>query len=175
MKTRIPTSRSMRGRMTRSRILAAITVRRWMCRITVCAVAWSNRHLLCGRRMLPRVVDRAGADRCRKCGAGARHSADSEWSHRIPVGSGTWMMSLLPESAIELCDGRRSDLEQQGTRFGGGRYCPSSTRLSISPRGRLGVNWNEFSARRYRGRTLQNAVTPTALNVARSLDLCCVQ
>ena len=47
--------------------------------------------------------------------------------------------------------------------------------LSISPCGRLGVNWNEFSARRYRGRTLQNAVTPTALNVARSLDLCCVQ
>jgi hypothetical protein len=37
------------------------------------------------------------------------------------------------------------------------------------------ANWNEFSARRYRGRTLQNAVTPTALNVARSLDLCCVQ
>jgi hypothetical protein len=37
------------------------------------------------------------------------------------------------------------------------------------------VNSNEFSASRYRGRTLQNAVTPTALNVARSLDLCCVQ
>jgi hypothetical protein len=28
------------------------------------------------------------------------------------------------ESTIELCDGRPSDVERQGTRFGGGRYCP---------------------------------------------------
>lgn len=25
---------------------------------------------------------------------------------------------------IELCDGRPSDVEREGTRFGGGRYCP---------------------------------------------------
>jgi hypothetical protein len=28
------------------------------------------------------------------------------------------------EVAIELCDGRPSDVEQGGTRFGGGRFCP---------------------------------------------------
>jgi hypothetical protein len=27
---------------------------------------------------------------------------------------------------IELCDGRPSDVERQGTSFGGGRYCPWS-------------------------------------------------
>jgi hypothetical protein len=61
------------------------------------------------------------------------------------------------------------------TGFGGGRYCRWSARIVDIAAPRLGVNRNEFSARRYRGRTLQNAVTPTALNVARSLDLCCVK
>jgi hypothetical protein len=28
------------------------------------------------------------------------------------------------QAAIELCDGRPSMVEQQGTSFGGGRYCP---------------------------------------------------
>jgi len=28
------------------------------------------------------------------------------------------------EAAIELCDGRPSDVERQGTAFGGGRFCP---------------------------------------------------
>ena len=28
------------------------------------------------------------------------------------------------ESTIELCDGRPSDVERQGTGFGGGRFCP---------------------------------------------------
>jgi hypothetical protein len=28
------------------------------------------------------------------------------------------------EVAIELCDGRPSDVERQGAAFGGGRYCP---------------------------------------------------
>jgi hypothetical protein len=30
------------------------------------------------------------------------------------------------ESTIELCDGRPSDVERQGTGFGGGRFCPWS-------------------------------------------------
>ena len=28
------------------------------------------------------------------------------------------------EATIELCDGRPSDVERQGTNFGGGRFCP---------------------------------------------------
>jgi hypothetical protein len=28
------------------------------------------------------------------------------------------------ESTIELCDGRPSDVERQGSAFGGGRFCP---------------------------------------------------
>jgi hypothetical protein len=30
------------------------------------------------------------------------------------------------EFTIELCDGRPSDVEREGVRFGGGRYCPWS-------------------------------------------------
>ena len=33
------------------------------------------------------------------------------------------------EVAIELCDGRPSDVERQGTAFGGGRFCPWSARV----------------------------------------------
>jgi hypothetical protein len=31
---------------------------------------------------------------------------------------------IFAESTIELCDGRPSDVERQGTGFGGGRFCP---------------------------------------------------
>ena len=31
---------------------------------------------------------------------------------------------MFVESTIELCDGRPSDVERQGTAFGGGRFCP---------------------------------------------------
>src|SRR5262245_1431071 len=55
---------------------------------------------------------------------------------RIPIGrivSGTevntgWSWHLedltFAESTIELCDGRPSDVEREGARFGGGRFCP---------------------------------------------------
>ena len=33
------------------------------------------------------------------------------------------------EVAIELCDGRPSDVERQGVQFGGGRFCPWSARV----------------------------------------------
>lgn len=33
------------------------------------------------------------------------------------------------ETAIELCDGRPSDVERQGSQFGGGRYCPWNARV----------------------------------------------
>jgi hypothetical protein len=33
------------------------------------------------------------------------------------------------EVAIELCDGRPSDVERQGTGFGGGRFCPWNARV----------------------------------------------
>jgi hypothetical protein len=31
---------------------------------------------------------------------------------------------IFVESTIELCDGRPSDVEREGTAFGGGRFCP---------------------------------------------------
>jgi hypothetical protein len=33
------------------------------------------------------------------------------------------------EVTIELCDGRPSDVERDGVRFGGGRFCPWSARV----------------------------------------------
>jgi hypothetical protein len=33
------------------------------------------------------------------------------------------------EAAVELCDGRPSDVERQGTEFGGGRFCPWTARM----------------------------------------------
>ena len=40
----------------------------------------------------------------------------------------TWHLEdvSFAEATIELCDGRPSDVERQGTAFGGGRYCPWS-------------------------------------------------
>ena len=39
------------------------------------------------------------------------------------------------EVAIELCDGRPSDVEREGVQFGGGRFCPWSTQvIAISRR-----------------------------------------
>jgi hypothetical protein len=38
------------------------------------------------------------------------------------------------EITIELCDGRPSDVEREGTGFGGGRYCPWTARIvAIDP------------------------------------------
>ena len=33
------------------------------------------------------------------------------------------------EFTIELCDGRPSDVEREGTSFGGGRFCPWTARV----------------------------------------------
>jgi len=40
----------------------------------------------------------------------------------------TWHLEdvAFVEVTIELCDGRPSDVERQGTSFGGGRFCPWS-------------------------------------------------
>jgi hypothetical protein len=55
---------------------------------------------------------------------------------RVAVGGGVnqgWSWHLeevgFAESAIELCDGRPSDVERQGVQFGGGRFCPWSARV----------------------------------------------
>jgi hypothetical protein len=55
---------------------------------------------------------------------------------RIVLGTGVnagWSWHLedveFVEVAIELCDGRPSDVERQGTQFGGGRFCPWSARI----------------------------------------------
>src|SRR5262245_36666527 len=66
----------------------------------------------------------------------ATHAAHAGGPARIPIGrivSGTqvnmgWSWHLedltFAESTIELCDGRPSDVERQGTGFGGGSFCP---------------------------------------------------
>ena len=57
-------------------------------------------------------------------------------SGRIVAGGGVnqgWSWHLeevgFAEAAIELCDGRPSDVERQGVQFGGGRFCPWSARV----------------------------------------------
>ena len=77
----------------------------------------------------------------------AAHAAQVGGQARIPTGRivpGTqanigWSWHLedvaFAESTIELCDGRPSDVERQGTSFGGGRYCPwSATIVDIERR-----------------------------------------
>jgi len=68
----------------------------------------------------------------------AAHAAQRGGAARIPIGrivSGSqantgWSWHLedltFAEAAIELCDGRPSDVERQGIGFGGGRFCPWS-------------------------------------------------
>jgi len=61
---------------------------------------------------------------------------------RIVAGAGanagwTWHLEdvTFAEVAIELCDGRPSDVERQGVQFGGGRFCPwSATVVSLVER-----------------------------------------
>jgi len=52
---------------------------------------------------------------------------------RIVAGTGVntgWSWHLedveFADATIELCDGRPSDVEREGTGYGGGRYCPWS-------------------------------------------------
>jgi hypothetical protein len=66
----------------------------------------------------------------------AVHRAQQGGTARIPSGRiilGTsenagwsWHLEDLAfvEVAIELCDGRPSDVERDGAQFGGGRFCP---------------------------------------------------
>ena len=68
----------------------------------------------------------------------AARAAQSGGPARIPIGrivAGTqvnsgWSWHLedvtFVEVAIELCDGRASDVERAGIQFGGGRFCPWS-------------------------------------------------
>lgn len=37
---------------------------------------------------------------------------------------------VFAEVTIEVCDGRPSDVERQGTAFGGGRFCPWTARIT---------------------------------------------
>jgi hypothetical protein len=71
----------------------------------------------------------------------AARAAQKGGSARIPNGrivSGTsvntgWSWHLedveFVEVAIELCDGRPSDVEREGVQFDGGRFCPWSARV----------------------------------------------
>lgn len=147
--------------------------------MTVCAVAIVT-FSAADERLHAWLTDRDQIDAARAAQAGGtqrglRLGASYPEPTSTPVGSGTWMMSLLLKAQSDCAPAVGPTSNSKGPASGvavTARRLPGS---SISPRGRLGVNWNEFSARRYRGRTFQNAVTPTALNVARSLDLCCVQ
>jgi hypothetical protein len=68
----------------------------------------------------------------------AARAAQSGGGARIPIGrvvEGTqvntgWSWHLqdvtFTEAAIELCDGRPTDVEREGIQFGGGRFCPWS-------------------------------------------------
>jgi hypothetical protein len=77
----------------------------------------------------------------------AAHAAQAGGLARIPVGRivrGTqantgWSWHLedvaFAESTTELCDGRPSDVEREGTSFDGGRFCPwMATIVDIDPR-----------------------------------------
>ena len=69
-------------------------------------------------------------------------SAQNGGRSRIPNGrivTGTdvntgWSWHLedlaFAETTTEVCDGRPSDVERQGTRFGGGRFCPWTAVIS---------------------------------------------
>ena len=71
----------------------------------------------------------------------AARAAQSGGTARIPNGrivsggsvNAPWSWHLedveFAEVAIELCDGRPSDVERAGTGFGGGRFCPWSARV----------------------------------------------
>jgi hypothetical protein len=74
----------------------------------------------------------------------AARAAQAGAAARIPIGrivagaqiNTGWSWHLedveFVEVAIELCDGRPSDVERQGPAFGGGRFCPwSATVLRI--------------------------------------------
>lgn len=76
----------------------------------------------------------------------AARAAQAGGPARIPIGrvvGGTevntgWSWHLedvaFAESTIELCDGRPSDVEREGSTFGGGSYCPwAATIVDIAP------------------------------------------
>jgi hypothetical protein len=74
------------------------------------------------------------ADRGRARSSRRRVGAHSTWANRPGVGVNSgWSWHLenveFVEVAIELCDGRPSDVERQGTQFGGGRFCPWGARV----------------------------------------------
>ena len=77
----------------------------------------------------------------------AARAAQAGGPARIPTGrivagmqvntGWSWHLQDLSfaEATIELCDGRPSDVERQGTGFGGGRYCPwAATIVEINTR-----------------------------------------
>ena len=72
----------------------------------------------------------------------AARAAQAGGSIRIPngkivtgaqVNSGwSWHLEEIEfaELTTEVCDGRPSDVEREGTRYGGGRYCPWGARVT---------------------------------------------
>jgi hypothetical protein len=73
----------------------------------------------------------------------AARAAQAGGAANIPIGrivSGaqvnrgwSWHLEDLAfvEATVEVCDGRPSDVERQGTRFGDGRYCPWTARITV--------------------------------------------
>jgi hypothetical protein len=79
------------------------------------------------------ITDESQVEAARRAEDGGKASIPNG---RIVAGSGvnlgwTWHLEDVEfaETAIELCDGRPSDVERQGVAFGGGRFCPWSARV----------------------------------------------
>jgi hypothetical protein len=79
----------------------------------------------------------AGADQI-----AAARAAQAGGSTKIPNGrivagvqvntGWSWHLEEIEfaDVTIEVCDGRPSDVEREGTRYGGGRYCPWGARVT---------------------------------------------
>src|SRR5262249_16846099 len=91
----------------------------------------------------------------------------------------TWHLEDLTfaEATIELCDGRPSDVEREGNRFGGGTFCPWSAavvRIDEREESRAAPGWDAAreclceNLRRDYGRRDQSAAGAAAASFSRS-------
>ena len=86
-----------------------------------------------GETFRVQLVDAAQIEAARAAHAGGSANIPNG---RIVAGAGVnsgWSWHLVDvefaEVAMELCDGRPSDVERQGPQYGGGRYCPWGARV----------------------------------------------